>query len=149
MLKDKIIFYGSEDKDVILELVLECLEKTEINAVLLSAILSKVNEDEIIIPKECRCVVMPWDLHLNLSDGVRKLTYCEDGAKGDISVLNIQKRENCTCFEVLYGVFMSRVFIPVESKFTVKQVLMCVCILCGFGASIDKLLPIINEILKK
>ena len=106
------------------------------------------NKGEVILPKNTRCVVLPFDLKLTLTEDVRKLTYCLDGTSGDVSALNIQKRETCTCFEVLYGVFMSRVFIPFDSKYTVKQVLLCVCIMCGWGASIDKLIPLVNELLK-
>lgn len=149
MLKDKLtIFAKEEDTQCILELVLKCIDRADINMVSLLAVADETNKGEVILPKNTRCVVLPFDLKLTLTEDVRKLTYCLDGTSGDVSALNIQKRETCTCFEVLYGVFMSRVFIPFDSKYTVKQVLLCVCIMCGWGASIDKLIPLVNELLK-
>ena len=148
MLKDKLTIYADrEDAQRIFELVSECVERTDINMVDLVAI-DVVFSGKVSVSKDCRCVVLPVGLDTEIPDNVRKLTYSVNSTKGDIAALNVQKRTECTCFEVLYGVFMSRVFVPLHSIYTVQQVLMCVCILCGWGASIDKLIPLLNEILK-
>lgn len=149
MIQDKLtIFANEEDTESIFELVLKCIDKADINMVFLLAVADGTNKDNLTLPEGIRCVVLPFDMKGFVPSDVRKITYCEGGASGDISALNVQKRETCTCFEVLYGVFMSRVFIPFGSKYTVKQVLLCVCIMCGWGASIDKLIPLLNELLK-
>lgn len=147
MITDKLTIYAeSEDVNSIRELVALCMDALEINPVSLTAF--GKNAPLMELSKDTRCVVLPADLLIQTEKGVRKLTYSIDDTKGDICVLNIQKRTNSTCFEVLYGVFMSRVFIPLESRFSPSQVILAICILCGFGASIDKLIPLINEILK-
>ncbi len=148
MIKDKLLIYAKEeDKKHILELVLGCAEKSDMNVVSLVAV-ADGEAFEAVLSEDVRCVIVPHGFKQTFPESVRKITYCENGTSGDISALNVQQRETCTCFEVLYGVFMSRVFIPKESKFTVKQVLLCVCVMCGFGVSVDKLIPLLNELLK-
>ena len=147
MITDQLTIYSqSEDVSSIRELVLMCADTSDINSVPLTAFGTDASEAEI--SENTRCVVLPYGLSVKTDDSVRKLTYSVDATKGDICALNIQKRTQNTCFEVLYGVFMSRVFIPNESKFTPQQVILAISILCGFGASIDKLIPLINEKLK-
>lgn len=144
---DKLTIYTqNEDASNIRELVLMCIDALEISLVPLAAFGTDAPAEAIT--NNTRCVVVPYGLSVQTGEEVRKLTYSVDSTKGDICVLNIQKRTNSTCFEVLYGVFMSRVFIPIESKFTSQQVILAICILCGLGASIDKLIPLINELLK-
>ena len=148
MLKDKLTIYANEeDAQRIRGLVLECVQNTEVNLVDMVAV-AAVYTDALQIPAEVRCVVVSEESDIEVSSDVRKIKYSLGSTKGDICALNVQKRSTCTCFEVLYGVFMSRVFIPDNSPYTPDQVLMCVCILCGWGASIDKLIPAINELLK-
>ena len=148
MLKDKLTIYANEeDAQRIRGLVLECVQNMEINMVDMVAIAAAYTE-AIELPAQIRCVVLSDESDLKVSSDVRKIKYSLNSTKGDICALNVQKRSTCTCFEVLYGVFMSRVFIPDHSLYTPEQVLMCVCILCGWGASIDKLIPAINELLK-
>ena len=149
MLKDKLTIYSSpEDEKRVRELILGCVPDIELNMVRLTAVAPDANETDIVVTSDCRCVVIPYDFSLDTADSVRKLTYSDNGAKGDISGLNLQKRETCTCFELLYGVFMSRVYIPLSSVYTAPQVLMCICILCGWGASVEKVIPVVNEFLK-
>ena len=148
MLKDKLTIYAEKgDAERINALVYECVEKSDINMVDIVAV-SDSYKEEWEIPASLRCAVLPEGLSVSLPAGVRKLTYSVNSTKGDIAALNVQKRSQCTCFEVLYGVFMSRVFIPDESLYTPFQIIMCVSILCGWGASVEKLIPLINEILK-
>lgn len=147
MITEKLTIYPmGEDVDDIRELVKECAGDLELNMVPLVAFLPDASVEAI--PSDTRCVVLPHGLCAETEEGVRKLTYSIGSAKGDICVLNVQKREKCTCFEVLYGVFMSRVFIPLESKFSTEQVVLAIIILCGLGASIDKLIPLVNDKLK-
>lgn len=147
MITDELIIYPlSEYVNDIRELVKACVEDLELNMVPIVAFLPDAPAQAI--PSDTRCVILPDSLSVQTAEGVRKLTYSIDSTKGDICVLNIQKRTNCTCFEVLYGVFMSRVFIPLESKFSPDQVVLAIIILCGLGASIDKLIPLINEKIK-
>ena len=147
MITDKLTIYTeNEDVNCIRELVALCMDALEINPVPLTAFGRNASAAEL--SKDTRCVVLPQGLSVETEKRVRKFTYSIDDTKGDICVLNIQKRTNTTCFEVLYGVFMSRVFIPFESRFSPSQVILAICILCGLGASIDKLIPLINEILK-
>lgn len=148
MLKDKLTIYAKEeDAQRIRGLVLECVQNTELNLVDMVAVAATCTEG-VEIPEDVRCVVMPEESDLALCEDIRRIKYSLNSTKGDICALNVQKRSTCTCFEVLYGVFMSRVFIPDESLYTPEQVLISVCILCGWGASIDKLIPVINELLK-
>ena len=148
MLKDKLTIYAEkEDAECINALVFECTEKSDINMVDIVAVSDSFKE-EAEFPDSLRCAVLPEGLSVSLPTGVRKLTYSVNSTKGDIAALNVQKRSRCTCFEVLYGVFMSRVFIPDESPYTPSQIIMCISILCGWGASVEKLIPLINELLK-
>ena len=147
MITDKLTIYAQiEDVNNVCELVSGCIPKTEINMVPLAAFAP--NEKFCTLPSDVRCVVLQYGAWAELDENLRKLTYSIEDTKGDIAALNIQKRETCTCFEVLYGVFMSRVFVSLGSKYTVTQVVLAICILCGWGASIDKIIPLINELLK-
>ena len=148
MLKDKLTIYADKtNEECIRQLVSDCIQSIDINMVSLAAADSGFG-GAVSFDKDLRCVVLPFGFDAKIPEGVRQLTYSINGTKGDIAALNVQKRTQCTCFEVLYGVFMSRVFIPLESIYTVEQVLLCICILCGWGASIDKLVPLVNELLK-
>jgi len=149
MFTDKLIIFGdSNNKEFIEELVALSACTLDLNEVKLTAIISSdavADREEL---EDCRCIVKPFGYALENTSDARIITYSQNCTRGDIVALNVQEKPEFTSFEVLYGVFMSRVFVPSHSKYTVHQVFMCVCILCGWGASIDKVIPRLNEILK-
>lgn len=92
--------------------------------------------------------VVPYDMRGDFPQGAGIVTYSDVDNSADISAVNPQKRETSLCFEILCGVFMSRVFIPDTSEYTQRQVLACASVLYAMGVPMKKVVSLINESLK-
>lgn len=148
MITDKLTIFGDrEDVTRICDLINKCAGTLEVKGNEVVAFVEDVPEQEgdsfggssLVIPFEVRDKVVS-------EGGI--VTFSETENSADVSSLNLQQRTHNLCFEVLSGTFMSRVFIPNESNYTPRQVLVCVSILSAWNVDVDKIIPVINESLK-
>ncbi len=149
MISDKLIFYGDrKDAGVIGSFVDKCSE-----------VLALESKDVLVITDEECCVntdshsvsvaVVPYESECILSENAEKVSYSVKDSSATVSALNLQRRENCSCFELLYKPYMGRVYIPNGSDYTAKQILISSAVLVALGANVQKIIEVVNEKLGK
>lgn len=149
MITDKLTIYGDkEDVRLIKELLCKCADTLDVKAVPVAVYAMCAPDDATVVPKGAEWVVADYKDRELIGADLRKVTYSVDNSCADVVALNVQQRELHQCFEILHGVFMSRVFIPLDSAYTREQILVCATVLSVLGAPMDKIIPAINESLK-
>ena len=145
MITDKLTIFGAgEDVTNICDLTAKCAEKLEFEPCKTVLYATDVCADQ---GGTGELVILPCDIKDKVSAG-RVFTYSLSGDMADVTLLNLQNRENTTCFEVLSGTAMSRVYVPRISEYTWEQAFACVSVLCAWGVSVNSAVSQINSILK-
>lgn len=148
MITDKLTIYGDKEKAQLVSALAEkCADALSLEGVKTQVYLHPLS-DEITGEIDAECVIVEYKDKEAVPEGVRCVTYSLSDSRADAAALNIQNREHSSCFELLHQVFMSRIFIPHTSEYTPEQVLVCAAVLLSTGASADKIVTTINELLK-
>lgn len=148
MITEKLQIYGDkENVQGVQELLAKCIDMLDVEVTQTLVYTDKpdktVNCDDGI----SQVVVDYEDKDAVCSDnGVT--TYSFSDSRSSVTALNEQKKENFTCFELLSGVSMSRIFIADAHTYTAKQVLVCTAVLCALGVTAEKTVETINGLLK-
>lgn len=148
MITDKLTIHGEKD-DVqnICDLLMKCTKETELSNTPLEVYL-KNGEYNDFAENEEKILIVPFEMQESIPKGIKLITYSLQDSLADISSLNVQKRSDALCFEILCGAFMNRVFIPYKCNYTQLQVLVCASILYAWGVPMQKVVSLINESLK-
>ncbi len=148
MITDKITVYGhKQEAEVICDLLSKCLPFSESDTDGAYVYLSGASFN----PQNCddkKPVIIPFDVKNEFSHIEGVVTYSDVDSSADVCAINPQKRKDSMCFEILCGVFMSRVFIPQKSEYTLRQVLVCASVLYALGVPMKKVVSLLNESLK-
>ena len=139
------IFAKQEDRTSVSELITKLAEKLSISPFDMAIVLK--GYEPFDVSYDSSAVVCADEKEKYPFRSV--LTYSENGLSGDVSLLNIQEREECRSFEILRGTFMGRVFLPYVGRYSEKQVLIAFSALVLMGAQEKPLLSAINEIIKE
>ncbi len=146
MITDKLTIFGdSEDVTAVCDLICKCSQLLDVQ--LCECIVYIGDVSEPCKASADKAVIVPYEYKDKITQG-RVMTYSATQTAADVASLNLQKRENALCFEVLSGAQMSRVFIPYNTNCTQSQVLVCAGVLCASGVSVNKAVETINSILK-
>ncbi len=148
MITEKLTIYGDkENKECIMTLLEKCAQVLSPESMSVQVLTDTLPED-FCVSSDTQCVVLDYKDKEKLPEGVGVTTYSLSDSKSDVMALNIQNREQSVCFELLYKMFMSRVFIPHTRGYTPKQVLISSAVLLALGVPAEKIVETINEILK-
>ena len=146
MITDKLTVFGDrEDVANICDLTAKCAETLGLAPC--ETVLCASENVPVSQASDAALVVLPYEIK-EKAKGKRVFTYSESESGADAVLLNLQNRESTTCFEVLSGTDMSRVFVPLSSDCTCTQVLACVSVLCAWGAPVSDAVSAVNSILK-
>lgn len=148
MITEKLQIYGDkENVRRVRELLFKCLGV--LNAEVTGTIVYTDKPDKVIRSDDKNSqVVINIEDKESVSSGENVFTYSFGDSRSDVVALNEQKKENFTCFELLSGVSMSRIFIADIHTYTAKQVLVCTAVLCAMGITAEKTVETINGLLK-
>ncbi len=147
MITDKLTIYGDkENKECIEVLLVKCAQVLSLEDADVQVYTEAFPEGAS--SSKALCVVLDYKDKEQLSEGVKSVTYSVSDSRSDVMALNIQKREQSVCFELLHKTYMSRIFIPHTRRYTPKQILICSAVLLSLGVSAEKIVDTINEILK-
>ncbi len=149
MISDNLIFYGDmKDAEAIGNLVNKCSNSLELRCTKLAVVTNEESLSDVTSHKGLSAVV-PFGTEGIFSDDVNKVTYSVTDSSATVSALNLQRRENCSCFELLYKPYMGRVYIPNGNDYTARQVLISAAVLVALGADVKKIVEVINNNLEK
>lgn len=148
MITDKLTICGEKD-DVqnICDLLAKCTKEMELPKVKLEVYLQN-SKCEFLAENKDKILILPFEMKESAPKDTKLITYSLQNSLADISSLNVQKRSDTLCFEILCGAFMNRVFIPYKCKFTQLQVLVCASILHAWELPMKKVVSLLNEFLK-
>lgn len=148
MITDKITVYGEkQEAEIICDLLKKCITQSEGEFTPVDVYLWETSGLSENFDSE-KIHVVPYNMKGQLPEKSTTVTYSDADSSADVSTLNLQKRKDSLCFELLCGVFMSRIFIPDESEYTQRQVLVCASVLYALGMPMKKVVSLINESLK-
>lgn len=145
---DLTIYGGREDVSLITQLIEDCEEILELDLTPIAVYALCAPDEKNKIPESAKRVVLCHEDATLLPKETDRLTYSFSDSRADVSALNLQQRQSGTSFEILYGSHMGRVYIPKECKYSKDHILVAASVLCAWGVAIDKILSVINELIK-
>lgn len=145
---EMIRIYGNEhDVGNIRRLIDGCVKELSVNIRPMSVFLDNADVSDLMLSRDEYAVIRAEDRD-RLPEKVRAMNYSIGDLSADVCALNVQPRENGSSFEILYENFMGRIFLPNDTDITQLQILVSVTVMFFMDADCDKVLRVMNELLR-
>lgn len=145
---EMIKIYGNEqDVGNIRRLIDGCVEELSMNVRPMSVFVDNADVSDLMLSRDEYAVIRAEDRD-KLPDKVKAINYSIGDLSADVCAINVQPRENSQSFEILFESFMGRIFLPNGSDVTQLQILVAVSVMFFMDADCDKVLRIMNELLR-